>query len=103
MKLTNPDFSATKLKKQLKFASAPMIATAKRPNGGDLEKRANTPPTQTDSSGGKLPPPLRPTYQGPTGDDPLLHTVQLVPGMQLQAPSAGNYSSHSKRPLYERN
>lgn len=68
-----------------------MIATtSQRPKGAGLEKRLDIPPAQPGSSG-KLPPAARPTYQGPTGDDPLDYTVPLVPGMQ-QRP----YSSPGK-------
>ncbi len=60
-----------------------MNAISKRPTiVQSLEQMAKTPPTQAGSSGDKIPPSVKPTYQGPSDDDQLRYTVPLVLGMQ---------------------
>ena len=82
MRNTSPHFSWAKLKKGREFASVPMNANlAQRKTGDSIDNRVISPQTQTGSSGDKIPPSVKPTYQGPADNDPLLYTVPLVPGM----------------------
>ena len=67
-----------------------MKATLDRSTVGGLEKKVDILPTQSGSSGNKLPPwTFRPTYQGPadgaSGEDPF-SCAHLVLGMR-QVPS----------------
>ena len=74
-----------------------MNSTLVRPKAGGLEKKIATPPTQTGNSGDNQPPTVKPTYQGPSDNDPLRYTILFVPGKHPHYSSLPqDYSSQDK-------
>ena len=74
-----------------------MDSTIVHSKAGGLEKKLNIPPTQTGNSGDNQPPTVKPTYQGPSDNDPLRYTVPFVSGARPHySPLPQNYSSQDK-------